>query len=136
MLLNNIEKALAARINGASLGLPVFLGQDGADQENTSVTVYAQQGEEVLVGIGAYKTTCVVQVRSDASQSSIEQHRQRCDDVFGLIKVDGIGGILSGLADLTVYDPIVNEQRSHGREDDSWLSELRFDALCCTLDVA
>ena len=135
-LLNNLEVGLKQVIDAGALGIDVFVGQDDGEQTRPNVTIYAQQGEERPVGSGNFLTTVMVSVRSNANDTTQAQHRQRCNQVFDLVMVDDLETSLSSVSNLHVFTPIVNRQASHGREDDCWLSELRFDAYCCLTDLA
>lgn len=135
-LLNNLEIALKSVIEDGATGIQTFLGQDDADQVRPNITVYAQQGEERPIGSGNFLVNCVISIRSEADDTSREDHRNRCNAVFGLIMVNDLGAKLSSQSDLAVYDPVINRQASHGKEDNCWLSELRFECYCCLLDIA
>lgn len=135
-LLNSLEAAVKSVVDAGALGIATFLGQDAHTQERPSVTIYAEQGEQRPINSGNFMVTVMVQVRSSASDTTIQEHRETCRDVFALIQCEGIEETLSGYENLTVFPPLVNVQCNQTREDDSWLSELRFDAYCCPSDLA
>lgn len=143
-LLANLELAVKAIIDAGALGVATFIGQDSHNQVRPSITIYAERGDELFIGSGNYRASVTVQVRSNASDTSEEMHRQRVGNVFDLVRVDDLASTLSGNSDVYVFSGgdsasasgIISAQEGHGREDNSWLSEFHFEVACCLRDIA
>ena len=134
-LLNNLELSIKSAIDAGATGVATFIGQDDQNKTFPSVTIYAREGLERPIGSGNFLTSCTVTLRSNADDTSREVHRQRCNQIFGLLMNDALAATLSGLTGLHVFDPILNRQAAHSQEDDAWMSELSFDCYACISDM-
>ena len=129
---NALEAAVKVILDAEETGVHVFLGQTEETQVRPCCTVWAQSGEERPIGSGNFMVTLSVAIRTNAFDEEIQNHRERCRNLLGVLMEDDICTQLSDTGLLSVFGPETGPKRSReDKEDDSWITELSFDVYCC-----
>lgn len=93
-----------------------------------------QGGPEMPQGSGNFMVSFSVEFRTNAADTSIEQHRAATATVLGVFMSDDLANELV-TDDFGVFG-IQNRQAGGSRiEDGQWVSELSMDVYCCGLTL-
>lgn len=132
---NQLEAAAKSVIEAADLGLNLYSGQDNDTRKLPAVIIHAGDGYEHPWASGNWSLTLSITVRSNASDTTIATHRERCNLVFAVLMADDIASQLSAVeADFHAFG-VSNRQSREDREEDSWISTLSMDVYCCQVDM-
>ena len=131
---NALESAVKTTIDAAGFSITVLAGQSGETKELPAVRVYAADGREEPSGSGNFHLTLEVEVRSNAADTALADHRTMCRNVFGVMMQDDLAATLSAAESDFLAFGFHDRQASENREDDSWISTLKMDVYCASID--
>src|SRR5689334_21761539 len=108
--------------------LTVFTGITDEIKLLPSVTVVAVSGEEMPQDSGNYRMSFAAVVATNANDTTLDLHRQLCDDALAPLIDDSTAANLSAaIADFACLG-ISSRQSRERTEDGAWLTELSFEA--------
>lgn len=137
---NKVEHAFVRHLNGISSlipGVTMHAAVDKADLSLPHIVVQTQSAEEYPLFTGNYKVECVIEISSNAPETSNSTHASRVSRVREEIANDWVGASLgSHVADFTVHSAGVSSwgvymgSAERTQEDDRFIHRIPVTIFC------
>lgn len=129
-LAQKLETAVKAIIDAEATGVTCYTGLTAEEKTTPRITVVALNGPETPQGSGNFNLNLSVEVRSNATDKTLAEHRTLCATVLGVMSEDDIADQLSGAEDAFHAFGFSNRQAQEAVDDGAWVTTLSADVYC------
>lgn len=125
-----------AGLSVGSTAIALLTGLGNEIKTLPCVILIAQGGPEMPQDSGNFTISFSVELRTNAADTSIQQHRAASSSVLGVFMSDGLASELGAAVDGLGVFGIHNRQAGGSRvEDGQWVSDLSMDVYCCGMEL-
>jgi hypothetical protein len=134
-LQQKLEAAAKAVIEAAQSDVTVFTGVSADEKVTPRVTVTAQSGNETPQGSGNFTMHLMIEVRSNADDKGVDEHRAYCRTVLGEMSREDIADLLSQSEDDFHAFGFTNRSCGESVDDRGWVTVLEMDVYCAGVSL-
>lgn len=129
-LAQKLEAAVKAIIDAEATGATCYAGLSDDEKTTPRITVVALNGPETPQGSGNFNLSLSVEVRSNATDKELSEHRTLCATVLGVMCEDDIATQLSGAETAFYAFGISNRNAQESVDAGAWVTTLTMDVYC------
>lgn len=134
-LQSKLEAAVKAIIDAEASGVTCLTGMTAENKVTPSITVTAASGPETPQNSGNFNLQLGIEVRSNATDRPLIEHRALCAAILGVMSEDDLATQLSTAeAEFHAFG-ISNRAASETVEEGAWATTLTMDVYCAAISL-
>jgi len=128
-----LEEAVKVIIDAEATGVTCYTGITAEEKTTPRITVTGQGGQETPQASGNFTVPLSIEVRSNANDKTLAEHRALCTTVLGVMSEDDIATQMSAATSGFHAFGFSNRNFSERVDEKSWVTEMTMDVYCAGL---